>query len=283
MSTSLIEQFNFKGANIEILLDEHVDIEFVGDFLMNANQVAKILGYEDLYSGIRRNVNEEDKYLIKNSDLSNRQFRNLNNRGENFINESGMYALIFGSTLDVAQEFKHWVTSEVLPEIRKTGSYVVDGNNKPANLYDGLRQMVDKLEEVDETANRALEGAKLSFRQQQKIEQKLKKEKEELDEQIEILKKRITNLDPKQAIEDRRKAINKMVRKYGFDYCDGDIAKAWNIFVKRFNDKHSTNLKKIRTHLKKNTGEGTIPGALEKKRWLQEGLYIADTMLNEDE
>lgn len=42
------------------------------------------------------------------------------------INESGLYALIFGSKLESAQRFKHWVTSEVLPSIRKTGGYVKD-------------------------------------------------------------------------------------------------------------------------------------------------------------
>ncbi len=49
------------------------------------------------------------------------------------INESGLYALIFGSKLPKAKEFKHWVTSEVLPSIRKTGAYSLDNTTPPAN------------------------------------------------------------------------------------------------------------------------------------------------------
>lgn len=60
-----------------------------------------------------------------------------------FINESGLYSLIFGSKLESAKRFKHWVTSEVLPSIRKTGRYSVKGFN------DGVKNTVDKkLDEI---------------------------------------------------------------------------------------------------------------------------------------
>ena len=45
------------------------------------------------------------------------------------INESGLYALVFGSRLKIAKEFKHWVTSEVLPSIRKNGAYIRNQEN----------------------------------------------------------------------------------------------------------------------------------------------------------
>lgn len=68
---------------------------------------------------------------------------NVPPRGLTIINESGMYSLIFGSKLESAKHFKHWVTSEVLPSIRKTGSYSMKESN------DGTANTVDKkLDEI---------------------------------------------------------------------------------------------------------------------------------------
>lgn len=80
------------------------------------NDCAKALGFKDPYSGIRKNVDEEDKQTCPVG--SGAEMRNMN-----VINESGLYSLIFGSRLESAKKFKKWVTSEVLPSIRKTGSY----------------------------------------------------------------------------------------------------------------------------------------------------------------
>lgn len=80
--------------------------------------VAAALGYKDPSSAVSKNVDLEDKTtLLIQQDGSNYKSRTT------FINESGMYALIFGSKLESAKNFKHWVTSEVLPSIRKTGKY----------------------------------------------------------------------------------------------------------------------------------------------------------------
>ncbi len=78
--------------------------------------VARILGYKDSYSALRKNVDEEEKRLCPVSSASGVQDTTV-------INESGMYSLVFGSRLEAAKGFKRWVTSEVLPEIRRTGSY----------------------------------------------------------------------------------------------------------------------------------------------------------------
>lgn len=80
------------------------------------NDVAKALGYKDLYSAMRHNVEDEDKRLCPISSTCGIQDTTV-------INESGLYALIFGSKLDGAKKFKRWVTSEVLPAIRKNGEY----------------------------------------------------------------------------------------------------------------------------------------------------------------
>ena len=60
---------------------------------------------------------------VKNSEVHNMHFRKLNNAGENFLTESGVYKLVFRSRKPNAEKFTDWVTDEVLPTLRKTGSY----------------------------------------------------------------------------------------------------------------------------------------------------------------
>ena len=79
--------------------------------------VAEVLGYSDTNKAVSMHVDDEDKKLNDKSSLS------FGQRGATLINESGLYALIFSSKLETAKAFKRWVTSEVLPEIRKTGYY----------------------------------------------------------------------------------------------------------------------------------------------------------------
>ena len=78
--------------------------------------VADALGYSNSRKAIIDHVHEDDKGVTKCDTPSGRQDMTV-------INESGLYALIFGSKLPSARKFKHWVTSEVLPAIRKTGQY----------------------------------------------------------------------------------------------------------------------------------------------------------------
>lgn len=78
--------------------------------------ICTALNYKDSSDALKRHVEDDDK-LTRCFTVSG-QGRNLI-----VINESGLYSLIFGSKLDSARRFKHWVTSEVLPSIRKTGSY----------------------------------------------------------------------------------------------------------------------------------------------------------------
>ena len=95
-------------------------------------------------------TNENDSKMDKSSTLENPfpspiniTGLNVPPRGLTIINESGMYSLIFGSKLESAKHFKHWVTSEVLPSIRKTGRYSMKESN------DGISNTVDeKLDEI---------------------------------------------------------------------------------------------------------------------------------------
>ena len=78
--------------------------------------VATALGYQNASKALTDHVEGCDK-------LNNESLSSIGQRGGWLINESGLYALIFGSKLESAKRFKHWVTSEVLPTIRKTGRY----------------------------------------------------------------------------------------------------------------------------------------------------------------
>ncbi|WP_294170771.1 BRO family protein [uncultured Clostridium sp.] len=71
-------------------------------------------------------MNNKQAVLLKNSDVLNKDIRKLNNAGEKFLTESGVYKLIFKSNKREAERFQDWVTDEVLPQIRKTGSYSND-------------------------------------------------------------------------------------------------------------------------------------------------------------
>ena len=92
-------------------------------FLFNPKDVAKCLDIKDVNS-VTRNFNDKQIIKLKNSDMHNIHIRKLNNAGENFLTESGVYKLIFKSRKEDAERFQDWVTDEVLPTIRETGGYI---------------------------------------------------------------------------------------------------------------------------------------------------------------
>lgn len=111
MDNHQITRFDFHGATVRVLTDEHDETWFVG------KDVATILGYKDTFDALKKHVDEEDKQNRQNASFDSP-------RGMTLINESGLYSLILSSKLPQAREFKHWVTSEVLPSIRKHGGYM---------------------------------------------------------------------------------------------------------------------------------------------------------------
>ena len=131
-----IKLFEFETYNIRVVL---IDDEpwFVG------KDVAEVLGYKDTTDAIRTHVHIDDK-----------QTRQITGGSTGIkdgivINESGLYALIFGSKLEKAQIFKRWVTSELLPKLRKHGFYIspqVD-NTQLLTLIQQLSNQVANLTE----------------------------------------------------------------------------------------------------------------------------------------
>ena len=108
-------------------------IQLDGDPWFVGKDVAAALGYENTRDALVKHVDEEDKGVAKCDTLGGPQDMTI-------INESGVYALIFGSKLENARRFKHWVTSEVLPAIRKTGTYTARGPWEQA-VQDAVRSV----------------------------------------------------------------------------------------------------------------------------------------------
>ena len=93
-------------------------IEQNGEPWFVGKDVAEALGYSNASKALADHVDEQDK-------LNNESLVSLGQRGGWLINESGLYSLCFSSKLEGAKKFKRWVTSEVLPSIRKTGNYMM--------------------------------------------------------------------------------------------------------------------------------------------------------------
>lgn len=91
--------------------------------------VAAALGYEDTVNALKKHVDSEDKIMGCQNATPSITDSMGRIQYPTWINESGMYALIFGSKLESAKRFKHWVTSEVLPALRKTGHYEMSPPN----------------------------------------------------------------------------------------------------------------------------------------------------------
>ena len=132
---------------------------FVGKDVTNA------LGYQNTNKALNDHVDNEDKGVVKISTLGGMQNAVV-------INESGIYSLIFNSKLETARQFKRWVTSEVLPAIRKTGSYTkptneaeraqrylhqTNANTKGLHAESGIiGQQIRLLDRVERLADRGL-------------------------------------------------------------------------------------------------------------------------------
>lgn len=134
--------------NLQIFKNEEFGeirtVELNNETYFVGKDVATALGYANARDAISKHVDDEDKGVAKCDTLGGNQ--NLT-----IVNESGLYALIFGSRLESAKRFKHWVTSEVLPAIRKTGGYKLP--QTPGEMIKLLAQgnveLSQKIDKVD--------------------------------------------------------------------------------------------------------------------------------------
>ncbi|HEA4306378.1 TPA: ORF6C domain-containing protein, partial [Staphylococcus aureus] len=124
-----LQTFNFEELPVRTL-------EVDGEPYFIGKDVADVLGYTNSRKALSDHVDEEDK-------LTSRIVTAGQNRNVTIINESGLYSLIFSSKLENAKRFKRWVTSEVLPTLRKTGAYQI-----PSDPMQALRLMFEATEQT---------------------------------------------------------------------------------------------------------------------------------------
>lgn len=128
------------GNNLQIFNYEETPIRVIeqdGEPWWVAKDVTDVLGYTNSRKALKDHVDREDKNTVTIRDGIR------GNPNMTIINESGLYALIFGSKLESAKRFKRWVTHEVLPAIRKTGSYTVSPYKPKASSVGEVIKLIE--------------------------------------------------------------------------------------------------------------------------------------------
>ena len=118
-------------------------VQIDGEPWFVGRDVAEALGYKNTADAIGKHVDSDDKLTSQIAIAGQR-------RDVVIINESGLYSLIFSSKLPSAKKFKRWVTSEVLPVIRKTGSYTVNAKPDSYQIEDPVERAKRWIEEQEE-------------------------------------------------------------------------------------------------------------------------------------
>lgn len=196
-------------------------IEIDGEPWFVGKDVATALGYSKPTDAVRKRVFEEDRGISKMETPSGTQQMTI-------INESGLYSLILSSKLESAKRFKHWVTSEVLPALRKTGSYTIsqgqNGQSKPMSREYLLATAFLESQKVIEENTREI--ARLSV------------ECDNLNDQVsqdqEVIDAMTKDITP----AEKRAVLNRLMT-----YKHGAVAGSrWSILYREFEEKYHFNL-----------------------------------------
>ena len=196
-------------------------IEIDGEPWFVGKDVATALGYSKPTDAVRKRVFEEDRGISKMETPSGTQQMTI-------INESGLYSLILSSKLESAKRFKHWVTSEVLPALRKTGSYTIsqgqNGQSKPMSREYLLATAFLESQKVIEENTREI--ARLSV------------ECDNLNDQVsqdqEVIDAMTNDITP----AEKRAVLNRLMT-----YKHGAVAGSrWSILYREFEEKYHFNL-----------------------------------------
>lgn len=196
-------------------------IEKDGEPWFVGKDVATALGYSKPTDAVRKRVFEEDRGVSKMETPSGTQQMTI-------INESGLYSLIFGSKLEKAKRFKHWVTSEVLPALRKTGSYTIsqgqNGQSKPMSREYLLATAFLESHKVIEENTREI--ARLSV--------KCNNLNDQVSQDQEVIDAMTKDVTP----AEKRAVLNRLMT-----YKHGAVAGSrWSILYREFEEKYHFNL-----------------------------------------
>ena len=137
---SFKDNFVFNNHEVNIMLDNNNEPWF------RAKDIAIVLEYVDTDQAIRKNVDEDDRQHIKDFIPVSQTGLIGNEKNTIYINESGLYSLIFSSKKEEAKKFKKWITSEVLPALRKHGEYKLKKDLESANLEFQTKLMLKEKE-----------------------------------------------------------------------------------------------------------------------------------------
>lgn len=231
-STSQCEIFNHpEFGNLRCI---EIDAEpwFVG------KDVATALGYANPSNAVSKHVDKEDKtsYLIQ---VSGSNYKT----NTTFVNESGLYSLILSSKLESAKRFKHWVTSEVLPCIRKTGGYIVGQENMPKEVL---------------LAHAVLESQKIIEENAREIA-KLHNECSLLNDQVEHSQEIIDAFSKNITPSEKRAILNRLMTWH-----HGAVAGSrWTVLYREFEAKYHFNLDVRIKNYNKNPDNKRIKSKLE--------------------
>lgn len=118
-------------------------VQLDGEAWLVGKDVAEALGYKNPRDALTRHVDEEDKGVVKHDTLGGEQDLTI-------INESGLYSLVLSSKLPGAKRFRRWVTSEILPTLRRQGTYTMQ---PPKSAMELLRLQSKAMFELDERVN----------------------------------------------------------------------------------------------------------------------------------
>lgn len=241
---------NEEFGEIRTVLDEEGKVWFVG------KDVAEILGFKNTRDAIINHVFEEDKGVEKIYTPGGKQSVTI-------INESGLYALIFGSRLKKAKEFKRWVTSEVLPAIRKDGGYMMAKEEESEDELMARALII---------ANKSLERLELKTRQQ---EQMIGEHKPKADYTDRILNSKavvsITSIAKDYGMSGNK--LNKLLYELGVQYKQG---KQWLLYA-RYHDKGYTHSETI--EFRRNNGLNDVNMIT---KWTQKGRLFLYNLLKDE-
>lgn len=227
--------FNYEGHQVRTVIKNEEPWFVIAD-------VCQILALSNPTESLRA-LDEDEKSTLRISEGGPER---------NIINEAGLYTLIIRSNKTEAKQFKRWITHEVLPSIRKTGSY-----QQPQSQLEILQSSINQLVE-----------------QEQKVKQ--------IETQLTTVNHRLDNIDRIDTIGDLRQRLNAMVKRYAHQ--EGlTFSTAWKKFRNAFNTAYHTNLTNRVNHYKDKHGlkSLSIPLYLSLSNNLEDAIRVADKMLNQ--
>ena len=149
-------------------------VEIDGEGWLVGKDVTEALGYVNTTDALTKHVDQEDKQLIQRSQFATLE---IPNRGLMVINESGFYSLILRSDMPNAKKFKRWVTSEVLPSIRKTGVYSPNNQLALSEFKGQVITLVNDIvsEKINEVEEKCSEFYKINSAKKYDVSQYIKR------------------------------------------------------------------------------------------------------------